>query len=143
MTSSAPTPWYRQFWPWMVFSLPASAVAGCLVTIWLAVAAAPERVDFAGATAVSLQFVAGGIEFTPPAPIDGQWPATLELLVRDTLTGQQWARAATLTSHARYSVSLPSLDGGAYEIALGPPGGPASLLGHWSYPAPVWKVVRR
>lgn len=32
------TPWYRQFWPWFLISLPATAVAGCAVTIWLALA---------------------------------------------------------------------------------------------------------
>ena len=26
-------PWYRQFWPWFLISLPATAVAGCAVTI--------------------------------------------------------------------------------------------------------------
>ena len=35
-------PWYRQFWPWMLFGLPASAVIGCVITIWL-VLAHPDR----------------------------------------------------------------------------------------------------
>jgi hypothetical protein len=30
-------PWYRQFWPWFIISLPAAAVVACMVTIWLAV----------------------------------------------------------------------------------------------------------
>ena len=30
-------PWYKQFWPWVLISLPASAVIGSLVTILLAV----------------------------------------------------------------------------------------------------------
>lgn len=28
--------WYRQFWPWVLLGLPASAVIGCLITIWIA-----------------------------------------------------------------------------------------------------------
>ncbi len=32
-----PPPWYRQFWPWFLIALPASAVAASLFTIWLAV----------------------------------------------------------------------------------------------------------
>jgi hypothetical protein len=32
----APVPWYRQFWPWFVISLPASAVVAGLTTVWIA-----------------------------------------------------------------------------------------------------------
>ena len=30
-------PWYRQFWPWFIIALPASAVVGGLTTLWIAV----------------------------------------------------------------------------------------------------------
>ena len=30
------TPWYRQFWPWFIMALPASAVVAGLYTVWLA-----------------------------------------------------------------------------------------------------------
>ena len=30
-------PWYRQFWPWFIIALPASAVIASFVTLWLAV----------------------------------------------------------------------------------------------------------
>jgi hypothetical protein len=30
-------PWYRQFWPWFIMALPASAVVAGLYTLWLAV----------------------------------------------------------------------------------------------------------
>ena len=29
-------PWYRQFWPWFIIALPASAVVGGLTTVWIA-----------------------------------------------------------------------------------------------------------
>lgn len=29
-------PWYRQFWPWFIISLPAAAVVGGLTTLWIA-----------------------------------------------------------------------------------------------------------
>jgi hypothetical protein len=28
-------PWYRQFWPWFIIALPASAVVGGLTTLWI------------------------------------------------------------------------------------------------------------
>ncbi len=30
-------PWYRQFWPWFIIALPASAVIASFITLWLAV----------------------------------------------------------------------------------------------------------
>jgi len=30
-------PWYRQFWPWFIMSLPATAVVAGLYTLWIAV----------------------------------------------------------------------------------------------------------
>lgn len=30
-------PWYRQFWPWFVFGLPAAVVIACMLTIYIAV----------------------------------------------------------------------------------------------------------
>lgn len=33
---NCPRPWYRQFWPWLVFSLPALAVVASLTSFWLA-----------------------------------------------------------------------------------------------------------
>jgi hypothetical protein len=36
-TSGAPRPWYRQFWPWFIIALPASAVVAGLTTVGIAV----------------------------------------------------------------------------------------------------------
>ena len=30
-------PWYRQFWPWFIIMIPASAVIAGFITLWLAV----------------------------------------------------------------------------------------------------------
>ena len=30
-------PWYKQFWPWFIISLPASAVIASFITLWLAI----------------------------------------------------------------------------------------------------------
>ena len=33
---AAPVPWYRQFWPWFLIALPATAVIAGLTTLWIA-----------------------------------------------------------------------------------------------------------
>jgi len=30
-------PWYKQFWPWFIIALPASAVIASFVTLWIAI----------------------------------------------------------------------------------------------------------
>lgn len=30
-------PWYRQFWPWFIISLPAISVIASLTTLWIAI----------------------------------------------------------------------------------------------------------
>ena len=37
-------PWYRQFWPWFVLALPASAVVASLFTVYIAMREAPVLV---------------------------------------------------------------------------------------------------
>jgi len=37
-------PWYRQFWPWFMFALPATAVCASLYTLYLAVSNPPALV---------------------------------------------------------------------------------------------------
>ena len=34
-------PWYKQFWPWFLISLPGSVVIACMFTISLAIKHAP------------------------------------------------------------------------------------------------------
>jgi hypothetical protein len=34
--AAAIQPWYRQFWPWFIIALPATAVIASFVTLWLA-----------------------------------------------------------------------------------------------------------
>lgn len=38
-------PWYRQFWPWFIFGLPAVVVVAALITVWIAFEHADDLVD--------------------------------------------------------------------------------------------------
>lgn len=42
--ATSPTPWYRQFWPWLLILLPSSTVLASLVTIYLATKHADDLV---------------------------------------------------------------------------------------------------
>ena len=44
MNTSSPQPWYRQFWPWFLIALPATAVIASVYTIFLAVKHEPTMV---------------------------------------------------------------------------------------------------
>ena len=37
MSNQTERPWYRQFYPWMLIALPASAVIGGFVTLYIAI----------------------------------------------------------------------------------------------------------
>jgi len=45
LSTSQTTPWYRQFWPWFLLSLPATAVIACIITIVIAVQNKPSMVN--------------------------------------------------------------------------------------------------
>ena len=38
-------PWYKQFWPWFLMSLPASVVVASMITIGIAIDNAPTITD--------------------------------------------------------------------------------------------------
>jgi hypothetical protein len=44
VTHSEPLPWYREPWPWILIALPATAVVGCAITLYLALASADGMV---------------------------------------------------------------------------------------------------
>lgn len=45
MNTSQVPPWYRQFWPWFLISLPATAVIACMITIVIAFQNKPTMVN--------------------------------------------------------------------------------------------------
>lgn len=103
MTEQDVKPWYRQFWPWFVICLPASAVIASLYTVSLAfrttdslVVTSEDGMDVVAARHLAAEGLAtelglrarididtnsGAIvaTLTAEAPVD--WPKTLDLLI--------------------------------------------------------------
>ena len=103
MTDQDTKPWYRQFWPWFIIALPASAVVASLYTVSLAVRTTDslvvtsedgmdvvaERHRMAETMAMDLGLRAridfdtesGAILATVSASEAPEWPKTLDLLL--------------------------------------------------------------
>jgi hypothetical protein len=103
MTDLDTKPWYRQFWPWFIIALPASAVIASLYTVSLAVRTtdslvvssedgmdvvasrhlAAERVAAENGIRATLAFDldSGAIKATLTADAGVDWPKTLQLLL--------------------------------------------------------------
>ena len=103
MTEQDVKPWYRQFWPWFLICLPASAVIASLYTVSLAVRTTDslivssedgmdvvaERHRVAEALAsdlglgarIDFDMESGAILATLTAESDVDWPTTLHLLL--------------------------------------------------------------
>ena len=56
-------PWYRQFWPWFLIALPASAVIASFISLWLAVSNPVEMV----VSEDEYQQIRGELKAQPPA----------------------------------------------------------------------------
>lgn len=97
-------PWYRQFWPWFIMALPATAVVAGLYTVWLSMQTgdslvvrsnegmnivternleaerAASRLGLTGV--VDIQLETGAVAATITSEIDTSLPSQLELRLR-------------------------------------------------------------
>src|SRR3569623_1841960 len=124
-------PWYREPWPWFLMSLPATAVAAGLTTVWIAYQSAdglvvgdyykeglainqPLERDAAARTlahpthqgmdhTLTLHYAGGGrYRATLPAMPDGKWHAQL------TDAASTWRLAGVLHSPFTQAITLSS-----------------------------------
>lgn len=127
-------PWYRQFWPWFLISLPASVVVAGLFTLYIANRGADDLVvdDYykdglainrqlekkqrsldLGITA-SLQFSDNHVTVRMAGPVDA---ATLDLLLSHPLEADR-----------DFSVNLARIAPGIYQAVL-----PAAIAPRWHW----------
>ncbi len=146
MTELDTKPWYRQFWPWFIIALPASAVVASLYTVSLAVrttdslvVTSKDGVDvvtgrhlaaerFAAARGISatlsIDAESGAIEAKLTADEAVEWPKTLQLLFSHPAFADR-DRRVTLTAAMPDSDGTPvwsghfvDLPGGRWYVVL-------------------------
>lgn len=133
-------PWYRQFWPWFIIALPASAVVAGLYTVWIAtqtsdsfvvnaedgIQKVTERNDAAEQVAnrlglsaiVTIDSETGAASVTLNAPAGVEHPASLGLRLRHPTMASRDAEIELLRA-------MPDADGRPVWVGhfLAPPEG--------------------
>ena len=127
MTDLDTKPWYRQFWPWFIIALPASAVVASLYTVSLAVRTtdslvvssedgmdvvasrhlAAERFATVHGVRATLTFdlQSGAIRAALTADKAVEWPKTLQLLFSHPAFAHR-------DQHITMTAAMPDSDGG-------------------------------
>ena len=119
-------PWYRQFWPWFIIALPASAVIASLYTVSLAVrttdslvVSSEDGMDVVASrhlaaerfaaqhgleASISIDLQSGAVRARLTAAMAPEWPKTLQLLFSHPAFAAR-DRVVTLTA------AMPDEDG--------------------------------
>ena len=131
-------PWYREFWPWFLISLPATAVIAGVTTVWIATTSADGLVvgDYykAGlainqtlarddaAHALALTATLQGDDGTLALTLAGRlqaYPDQLSLtLAHPTRQGQDQTLAFSHAGGGHYRASLPAMPAGKWHALL-------------------------
>ena len=152
-----PTPWYRQFWPWMLIALPASAVIASFVSLYFAVhdpdglvvddyykqGLAINQVLARDRAAAKMGLRAGGrldvaehrvyLDLQSLQPV-GTAPLTIRLLHATRAHHDQTVQLHYDPSHQRYVGALRDLVPGYWDISLEPGGELWRLTGRLRIP---------
>ena len=98
------SPWYRQFWPWFIMALPATAVVAGLYTVWLSMQTGDSLVVHSSdgmnivternleaeraasrlglAAVIDIQLETGVVAVSMTSAIDAKLPSELQLRLR-------------------------------------------------------------
>ena len=149
MTNTAPPrPWYREPWPWILISLPATAVVAGIATVWIAATSADGLVvgDYYKAGLAINQTLArdDAARTLALTATLAQADGALSLQLDGRLQAYPERLALALAHPTRQGMDL-SLDlrhagGGLYRAAL-----PALAAGKWhaqlTDPASAWRLA--
>jgi len=136
--SLQPKPWYREFWPWFLMSLPASAVVAGIATVVIAVQSADGMVvgdyykaglainqtlarddaAYAMALRATLKNEDGALLLT----LTGRMPAYPEqlslTLAHPTRSGMDQTLALHHAGNGHYRAALPGMPAGKWHVLL-------------------------
>lgn len=149
-------PWYKQFWPWFLISLPLSVVIASIVTINIAIntadglvtddyykeglgihkdadsTAVAKRLGIAGALAYDADTGAVTIRFEKPLPADAG-PLTL-LVSHPTLPNQDQTTRLTPLDGSAQTGRIEPLGPANWKVMIHPDGKPWRIDGRLSIP---------
>ena len=159
---SQPLPWYRQFWPWFLFGLPASAVVAGIVTLVIALQNSPDLVvddyyrvgktvnrDLAQDRLASALGVQAELSFEPVlgvviSGLEASPVERVQLSFRHNLVAERdqavWLESA---NGSDYSSSQPvDLTAGQWYVQLQPEGQGWRLRGRLEWPLVEGQALR-
>lgn len=151
-------PWYKQFWPWFVISLPATAVVAGLITVVIAVQNKPdivrddwykdgvaiqvrkERTERAKALGIvfnySLERETRKFHLTSTGLDSAATPILVVSLQHPTLQKRDIEATAALMPDGRYSALLQAMPEGNYRAQISAPNGDWQVNGDIQFGSP-------
>lgn len=151
-------PWYKQFWPWFVISLPATAVVGGLLTVviafknkpdivrddWykdgLAIQVSQDRLHRAKALGIGFSYTferdSRKLHLTPTGLDTATTPILVVSLQHPTLKKRDIEATAALMPDGRYSALLEAQPQGNYHAQISAPNGDWQIDGDIQFSNP-------
>lgn len=152
-------PWYKQFWPWFVIALPATAVVAGLITVVIAVQNKPdivrddwykdgmaikvrkERIERAKALGIEFAYVlerdSRKLHLTPAGLEVASTPLLTLHLQHPTIADRDIEATAVLMPDGNYSALLETLPAGLYSIKISAPGSDWQINGDIHFESPT------
>lgn len=145
-------PWYREPWPWILISVPATAVVAGIVTLWLAISSADglvaedyykeglainrviEREEAARRLGLTARVVpsVGRLEVRLAGAQAARPPALFVRLAHATRAGHDLRLRLEPAADGRYEAELPALPPGHWHLWIEDPQSSLRLAGAWT-----------